>query len=67
LQGSTLLIVNNAWDGISTILGSMFAFFILGERFDNYLQYVGIGFIIIGLFLLRIPLRKKHPFRIPIN
>jgi len=65
LQGSTILMVNNAWDGMSTILGSMFAFFILGERFDNYLQYVGIVLIIGGLFLLKIPLTKKHPFHIP--
>jgi multidrug transporter EmrE-like cation transporter len=65
LQGSTILMVNNAWDGISTILGSLFAFFILGERFDNYLQYMGIVFIIVGLFLLKIPREKKHPFHIP--
>jgi len=65
LQGSTLLLVNNAWDGISTLLTSMFAFFILGERFDNYLQYIGIICIIIGLFLLKIPMKKTHPFHIP--
>jgi len=65
LQGSTLLLVNSAWDGISTLLGSMFAFFILGERFDNYLQYLGVVLIIVGLFLLKIPLQKSHPFHIP--
>jgi multidrug transporter EmrE-like cation transporter len=65
LQGSTLLLVNNAWDGISTILESLFAYVILGERFDNYLQYVGMVFIISGLFLLKIPFTKKNPFHIP--
>ena len=65
LQGSTLLLVNSAWDGISTILESSFAFFILGERFENYLQYLGVLLIIFGLFLLKIPLQKTHPFHIP--
>ena len=65
LQGSTLLLVNNAWDGTSSLLSSIYAYFILGERFDNYLQYFGICFIIIGLYLLKIPLSKTHPFHIP--
>jgi len=65
LQGSTLLMVNNGWDGISSLLESMYAYFILGERFDNYLQYFGVVFIITGLYLLKIPLSKTHPFHIP--
>jgi drug/metabolite transporter (DMT)-like permease len=65
LQDSTVLLVNGAWDGISTILESVAAYFILGERFDNYLQYIGLIFIVIGLYLLKIPLNKKHPFHIP--
>ena len=65
LQGSTLLLVNNAWDGASSVLESLFAFFILGERFDNYLQYLGVFMIISGMFLLKIPWKKAHTFRIP--
>ena len=65
LQDSTLLLVNNAWDGASSILESAFAFFILGERFTNYLQYIGMGMIVSGMFLLKIPLKKTHPFHIP--
>ena len=65
LQGSTLLLVNNAWDGASSILESAFAFFILGERFDNYLQYLGVVMIISGMLLLKIPWKKAHAFRIP--
>ena len=65
LQNSTILLVNNAWDGTSSLIESLYAYFILGERFDNYLQYFGILFIIIGLYLLKIPLSKKHPFHIP--
>lgn len=65
LQGSSILLVNNGWDGMNSLLGSLFAYFILGERFENYLQYFGVVFIILGLYLLKIPLSKKHPFHIP--
>lgn len=65
LQGSTILLVNNAWDGASSILESIFAFVVLGERFDNYLQYVGIILIISGMMLLKIPWKKTHSFHIP--
>lgn len=65
LQGSSVLLVNNAWDGISTLIESIAAYIILGERFDNYFQYIGIIFIVCGLFLLKIPLKKDHPFYIP--
>ncbi len=58
LQGSTLLMVNNAWDGTSSLIGSLFAYFILGERFEHFSQYLGAFAIILGLFLLKIPLKK---------
>jgi multidrug transporter EmrE-like cation transporter len=64
LKGSTVLMVNGAWDGVSTIIESLAAYFILGERFDNYLQYIGLLFIIFGLYLLKVPWTKKHPFTI---
>lgn len=65
LQNSTILMVNNAWDGTSSLIESIFAYVVLGERFENYLQYFGIFFIIIGLYLLKIPFSKSHPFHIP--
>jgi len=65
LQDSSVLLVNGAWDGISTIVESIAAYVILGERFDNYMQYVGIVVIILGLYLLKIPWKKSHPFHIP--
>jgi multidrug transporter EmrE-like cation transporter len=65
LQGSTILMVNNAWDGTSSLMESAYAFFVLGERFENMLQYCGAFFIIVGLYLLKIPYSKDHPFHIP--
>jgi multidrug transporter EmrE-like cation transporter len=67
LQDSTILMVNNAWDGTSSLIESLFAYVVLGERFENYFQYFGIFFIIIGLYLLKIPVSKSHPFHIPKN
>jgi len=58
LRGSTILMVNSSWDGISALLESIAAYVILGERFDDPWQYVGILFIITGLFLLNIPLTR---------
>jgi multidrug transporter EmrE-like cation transporter len=57
LRNSTILMVNGAWDGISTILESVAAFIILGERFEHNSQYVGLLLIVLGLFLLKIPMK----------
>jgi multidrug transporter EmrE-like cation transporter len=56
LRGSSLLMVKAAWDGISAFIESVLAFVILGERFSDPNQYIGIGLIIAGLFFLKIPL-----------
>lgn len=55
LRGSTILMVNGAWDGISTILESLAAYIILGERFEHFIQYIGLVFIVMGLYMLKIP------------
>lgn len=65
LQGSTILMVNAGWDGISALIESLAAFIFLGERLDDLGQYFGILFIIIGLFLLKIPLKRKKEFKFP--
>lgn len=65
LQGSSILMVNSAWDGMSALLESSAAIIILGERFDHYLQYVGLCFIITGIYLLKVPWKKAQPFYIP--
>jgi len=65
LQGSTVLLVNSAWDGISTLIEGLVAIIVYGEYFTSVSQYVGFIFIIIGLFLLKIPLKRKHKFVFP--
>ncbi len=64
-QGSSILMVNTAWDGVSTIIGALFGFFVLKERFESWTQYLGIPIIILGMFLLKIPITKSLPFKFP--
>lgn len=65
LQGSSILTVNNSWDAMNTVLQSLVAYFFLGERFEHYTQYLGIGFVVLGMYLMKIPWRKDRPFHIP--
>lgn len=65
LQGSQVLLINAAWDGLSALLESIAAIIILGERFDDPFKYLGIILIIIGLFFLRMPLVNEHKFIFP--
>lgn len=65
LQGSQVLLVNAAWDGISALLESFAAIYVLGESFDDPLKYFGIILIIIGLFFLRMPIVSPHKFIFP--
>ncbi len=53
LRGSSVLFVNGMWDGISAILSSLFAIFIMGERLGSWVQYSGLLLIILGTFLLK--------------
>src|SRR3990172_896582 len=53
LKNSTVLSVNAQWDGLSALLESLAAIFILHESFKHNHQYIGVALIILGLFLLR--------------
>lgn len=57
LKGSSVLMVNAAWDGISAFIESLLAYFVLGERFSDPNQYIGIVLIVVGLFFLKIPMK----------
>jgi multidrug transporter EmrE-like cation transporter len=65
LQGSKILLVNAVWDGLSALLESIAAMVILGEYFEDPLKYVGIALIILGLFFLRMPMKRAQPFKFP--
>ena len=65
LQGSTILLVNGAWDGISAIIETLAAMIFLGQYFESIYQYIGLALIIIGIFFLRVPLTRKKKFKFP--
>jgi multidrug transporter EmrE-like cation transporter len=52
LRRSTVLMVNNQWDGMSSLIESAAAYIFLGERFQYASQYIGILFILAGMFLI---------------
>ena len=53
LKTGNILFVNGMWDGISGILETLAAYFILGERFVNPMQWVAVVIISVGLVMLR--------------
>ena len=65
LQGSTVLMVNSAWDGISALVESIAAIIFLGEQFADPKQYIGIAFIVTGLFFLKLPVVNENKFVFP--
>jgi multidrug transporter EmrE-like cation transporter len=54
LEQNNILYVNGIWDGVSTIIESLAAYYILGERLDNNYQYLGLVLIIFGLIIFNI-------------
>lgn len=51
-RSANVLYVNGLWDGISGLVESLAAIIFLGDRLE-FIQYVGIGVIMLGLFLLK--------------
>ena len=48
-----VLVVNGLWDGMSTIIESLAAYLILGNRLENPYQYFGLFITIVGVYMLR--------------
>mgnify|MGYP003331450151 FL=1 len=53
LKKANVLYVNGFWDGISGVLESIAAYFILGERFNHPMQWFALVIITGGLVMLR--------------
>ena len=50
---NNVLYVNNMWDGASSIIESIAAYVLLGDRLKKPTQYVGIIMIMLGMYLVR--------------
>ena len=53
LKYNNVLYVNGMRDGISGIIESVAAYYILGDRLEKTSQYLGLGMIISGVVLLK--------------
>lgn len=53
LRVGNVTYVNGMWDGVSAILETAVAFFVFGERLKTPMQYLGLGLIVVGLFILK--------------
>jgi multidrug transporter EmrE-like cation transporter len=53
LKSNNVLYVNGLWDGISGLIESVAAYYILGDRLDKSAQYIGVLFVIVGIFLMK--------------
>ena len=54
LKKGNLIYVNGMWDGISTIIGTVLAYYLLKETLSTPLQWCGMVLIILGVFTLNI-------------
>ena len=55
LRVGNVLYVNGMWDGVSAVLETIAAYFILGERLNGPIQYMGLIAVIAGIFMLHAP------------
>ena len=53
LAQADVIYVNGLWDGISGIIETLAAYIVLKERLRTKWQYVGLGILVVGLFLFR--------------
>ena len=51
---NNVLYVNGLWDGLSSIVESAAAFYILGDRLKNTQQYVGLFLTVAGVALMKL-------------
>ena len=48
-----VLYVNGMWAGVSTLLVSLAAFVVLGDRLEKTSEYTGLILILVGVYLLK--------------
>lgn len=53
LKIGNVIYINGMWNGFTTIFETAAAYFILGEQLNTKYQWFGLGYIVIGIFLLQ--------------
>lgn len=54
LRQNNVLFVNGVWDGFSSIIESVAAYYYLGDRLETAQQYVGLVMTIAGVALMKL-------------
>ena len=52
LKSSNLIYANGMWDGISTVVATVMAYFFLHETLNSPLQWIGLSMIVGGILAL---------------
>ena len=52
LRSGNVMYVNGMWDGLSAVLETICAYYLLGEYLNDVNQYIGLFMICIGTILL---------------
>ena len=53
LRFNNVLYVNGLWDGLSGVMESIAAYYILGDRLEKPSEYAGLVLVIAGIFLMK--------------
>lgn len=53
LKSSNLIYANGMWDGVSTLVGTVMAYYLLHETLSNPIQWFGLVMIIAGILALQ--------------
>jgi len=53
LRTENVIYVNGMWDGVSALIETLAAYLVLGDRLKKPTQYVGLGLLITGIFMLK--------------
>jgi multidrug transporter EmrE-like cation transporter len=49
---TSMLVTTFMWEGMITVLGSAYAFLILGERFTSWIQYLGAALAVLSVWMV---------------
>lgn len=53
LRTGNVLYVNGMWDGVSSVIESLAAYYVLGDRLDRFENYLGLVLVVVGIFLMK--------------
>jgi multidrug transporter EmrE-like cation transporter len=52
LKEGNLMYTNAMWDGVSSVIGVVLAYFLLGERMSGWMQWLGLILTVVGVVIL---------------